>query len=61
MKKNSLLFLVLFSIVFHYCEAQSTKIKGKIVNESNEPMPLSILNSETQMLEPLPILTENIL
>lgn len=39
MKKNSLLFLVLFSIVFHYCEAQSTKIKGKIVNESNEPMP----------------------
>jgi len=39
MKKKCLLLLVLFSTVFHFSQAQSTKIKGKVVNERNEPMP----------------------
>lgn len=39
MKKNSLLFLLLFATVFHYSQAQSTKIKGKVINDNNEPMP----------------------
>ncbi|MBL6657439.1 MAG: carboxypeptidase-like regulatory domain-containing protein [Flavobacteriales bacterium] len=39
MKKNSLLFLLLFATVFHFSKAQTTRVKGKVVNENNEPMP----------------------